>query len=108
MKRTLRRHADESVRDGRSREWERTAFVAWGAAIAAGIWSRAVKGADTGDVILALYFAALGLGLWIQAVRMRFARKAPSFTPTLATVLASALAIALLLGLADLASNGRF
>ena len=61
-----------------------------------------------GDVILALYLALLGIGLWIQAVRMRLAPRAPTFTPTLASVLTVALTVAFLLGIADLASGGRF
>ena len=108
MKQTLRRHANDGTRDQRAREWERTAIVAWGAAIAAGLWSRVGKGAHTGDVVLALYLGLLGIGLWIQAVRMRLATRAPRFTPTLASVLMVALAVAFVLGIADLASSGRF
>ena len=39
---------------------------------------------------------------------MRHARLAPKFNPTLANALTSAIFVALLLGIADLASNGRF
>lgn len=108
MRQRLRRRPNEGARDQRAREWERTALVAWGAAIAAGLWSRVVRGAHTGDLILALYLALLGPGLWIQAVRMRLATRAPTFTPTLASVLMVALTVAFLLGIADLASGGRF
>ena len=108
MKQRLRRHADDDARGLRAREWELTAVVAWAAAIAAGLWSRLVKGADTGDVVLALYLGMLGIGLWIQAVRMRLASRSPTFTPTLARVLMVALAVTFLLGIADLASHGRF
>lgn len=99
---------DDRDRTARARDWERTAFVAWTAAAAALIWTRIDKGSHTGDVVLAVYFALLGLGLWIQATRMRHARTAPKFNPTLASVLTSAIFVALLLGIADLASNGRF
>jgi len=107
MKERLRRHAGDGARDQRAREGEWTAVVAWGAAIAAGLRSRVVKGAHTGDVVLALYLALLGVGLWIHAVRMRHATRAPTFTPTLANVLMVTLAVALLLGIADLASRSH-
>jgi hypothetical protein len=67
-----------------------------------------VNGQHTGDVVLALYLGALGLGFWAQAIRLRLARTAPTFTPLLAHVLVAAFAIALLLSAADLASGGRF
>ena len=108
MKQRLSGHEGGGARDERAREWKRTAFIAWGGAIAAALWSRLVDGAHTGDVVLAAYLAFLGTGLWVQAVRVRLASRVPRFTPALANVLAIALAAALVLGIADLVSNGRF
>jgi hypothetical protein len=96
-----------ATRDERARDWELTACVAWAVAIAAGFWSSQVSGHHAGDVVFAAYLALLGLGLWFQAARIRFASRAPSFTPALANVLVVALAIAFVLGIADLASGGR-
>lgn len=87
---------DNGVREQRARDWERTAFVAWGGAIAVAAWTKLTSGAHTGDVALSLYFALLGSALWIQAVRVRFAGNAPRFTLNLANVLTAAFALALL------------
>jgi hypothetical protein len=96
------------ARDERARDWELTAYVAWAVAIAAGVWSSQANGRHTGDILLAGYLALLGLGFWLRAIRIRFAEKAPSFTPALANALLVALALAFVLGVADLASGGRY
>jgi hypothetical protein len=98
----VHRHAEQTVRDERARDSERTAFVAWGVAIAFGLWTRLAAPPHAGDVVLALYLAVVRVGLWMQAVRLRFASASPLFTPALATILTSVFLIALLLGIAIL------
>jgi hypothetical protein len=67
-----------------------------------------VNGPHTGDVILALYLGVLSVGFWAQAIRLRLAKTVPACTPMVGSVLLTAFSIALLLGLVDLASTGRF
>jgi len=100
--------ASDAGRDERARQWRLTACVAWAAAVAAGVWSILASGPHDGDLVLAGYLASLGLGLWAQARRIRFAVAASRFTPTLAKLLLVALAVAYGLGLADLVSGGRY
>jgi hypothetical protein len=108
MKEKLSNYPHQAIRNARARDWELTAYVAWAGAIAAALWAGVANGPHTGDLVFSGYLALLGVALWAQAVRIRHSSRAPAFTHTLATVLTIALAIAFLLGIADLASGGHF
>jgi hypothetical protein len=61
---------------------------------------------DVGDLLVAVYFAAVSLMLWGQSARIRRARSMAPFTMIVAVALGVAFALGTLLAIADLASGG--
>ena len=105
--RWLERHGVDPDRSARAREWELTAFVTLVAAVVVGaLASVASPRSNVGDLVIAVYLAAVSLLLWVQSARVRVARSAAPFTPIVARAVGVALAIGLVLVVVDLATGG--
>jgi hypothetical protein len=61
---------------------------------------------DVGDLLVAVYFAAASLMLWVQSARIRRARSMAPFTMIVAVALGVAFVLGLLLAIVDLATRG--
>ena len=61
---------------------------------------------DVGDLLVAVYFAAVSLVLWGRGARIRRASSTAPFTTTVAVALGVALAVGLLLAVVDVATRG--
>lgn len=104
MRRSLMPSPD-SGQEGRASEWERTAWAALSVAVGAGVLA-AVGRWDVGDLLFGGYFAAAGLLLWTQSVRIRLTRSTAPFTRTVSLVLVVAFCVGVLLGALDVVTGG--
>jgi asparagine N-glycosylation enzyme membrane subunit Stt3 len=103
-----RLRGDDAARRDRARDWELTARLTLAVALAVGgLAAVASPRWDTGDLLVAVYFAAASLMLWGQSARIRHARSMAPFTMIVAVALGVAFALGLLLALVDLAKHGR-
>ena len=100
-------HDRDGARGDRARNWELTARVTLAVAVGAGVLAAVTRPRwDVGDLLIAVYFAAVSLLLWGQGARIRRARSQAPFTTTVAAALGVAFAVGLLLAVADVATRG--
>ena len=101
------RCSDDGSRVDRARAWEQTARVTLAVAVGIGVLA-AVSSPhwDVGDLLIAVYFAAMSLMLWGQGARIRCVRSRAPFTTTVAGALAVAFALGLVLAVVDVATGG--
>jgi hypothetical protein len=97
----------DAAREERARDWERTAVLAFVAAVAVVVWA-AVGGSGwkRGDLLAGAYFGLLAVALWAQGQRVRFARSGAPFTRAVAITFACALVVGMVLVVAAIASSG--
>jgi len=98
---------DDRTRRDRAHDWELTARVTLGVAVGVGALAAVASPRwDVGDLLVAVYFAAVSLMLWGQSARIRRTRSLAPFTMIVAVALGVAFASGLLLAIADLATGG--
>jgi hypothetical protein len=98
---------DDRARTERARDWELTARLTL--AVAVGVGALAAVASPrwgVGDLLVAVYFAAVSLMLWGQSARIRRARSMVPFTMIVAVALGLAFVLGLLLVIVDLATGG--
>jgi hypothetical protein len=97
----------DAAREERARDWQRTAALAFVAALAVVAWAAGgSSGSKRGDLVAGVYFGLLAVALWAQGQRVRFARSGAPFTRAVAIAFTCALVVGMLLVFAAIASSG--